>query len=140
MEKLNSLVWPAIATEVQNRINTLYASGEQIIVMEAAVLLQAGWDLLCTEVWTCIVPPDEAVRRLQERNGLSEQDARARLASQPANTDHVARANVVLCTVWSYEYTQQTVERAWQLLLQRHQLPSNTTATTTTTDTTETAV
>ncbi|GLV32971.1 Bifunctional Phosphopantetheine adenylyltransferase - Dephospho-CoA kinase [Carabus blaptoides fortunei] len=125
MEKLNAVVWPAIASEVQDRIKNLYASGERIIVVEAAVLLQAGWDRLCTEVWTCILPPDEAVRRLQDRNGLSEREARARLASQSANTELVTRANVVLCTVWSYEYTQQTVERSAGKLAIRKGIYSN---------------
>lgn len=119
MQKLNNLVWPLIAKDVEERIAQFHKSGKNIIVVEAAVLLQAGWNDLCNEVWTCIIPPEEAVLRLKNRNGLSEEDARARLSMQISNTDQVKNAHVVLCTLWSYEYTQATVERAWALLCER---------------------
>lgn len=47
MNKLNSLVWPAIAEEV-NRI--IRGSDKKVVVVEAAVLLTAGWDKQCHEV------------------------------------------------------------------------------------------
>jgi phosphopantetheine adenylyltransferase/dephospho-CoA kinase len=40
-------------------IQILYKAGYQIIVMEAAVLLQAGWDQHVHEVWACIIPVEE---------------------------------------------------------------------------------
>ncbi|XP_013395799.1 bifunctional coenzyme A synthase-like [Lingula anatina] len=82
MDVLNSLVWPSIAT----------LSKQQII----AVLLEAQWDSFVHEVWVCIVPRDEAVKRLIDRNNLSEEQARQRIDLQMTNIDRVQRANVVL--------------------------------------------
>jgi hypothetical protein len=36
-------------------IEILYEAGYQTVVMEAAVLLQAGWDQHVHEVWACII-------------------------------------------------------------------------------------
>jgi hypothetical protein len=40
-------------------IQILYEAGYQTVVMEAAVLLQAGWDKHVHEVWACIIPFEE---------------------------------------------------------------------------------
>lgn len=119
MSKLNAIVWPLIADEIRNISQKLYVDGFKVIVVEAAVLHQAGWHKMCNEIWSCIIPPEEAIKRLKERNGLNEEDAKARLSLQISNEVHASYANVVFCTLWSYEYTQRTVERAWSLLQKR---------------------
>jgi phosphopantetheine adenylyltransferase / dephospho-CoA kinase len=48
------------------------ASGK-IVVVDAAVLLEAGWDKYAHEVWTAMIPPDEAIRRTIQRDKLSEE-------------------------------------------------------------------
>lgn len=52
-------MWPAILKETLNVIDDLYKKGFEVIVVEAAVLIQAGWQHICHEVWTCIIPPEE---------------------------------------------------------------------------------
>ncbi|XP_071568849.1 bifunctional coenzyme A synthase isoform X2 [Temnothorax nylanderi] len=90
--------------------------GRHIIILEAAVLIQAKWQNVCSEIWTCIIPQDEAIKRVMERNGLSEEAAKLRIEMQPSNTEQVKEANVVICTSWSHEETLIQVERAWREL------------------------
>jgi phosphopantetheine adenylyltransferase/dephospho-CoA kinase len=116
LHKLNSLVWPMLLDRANKEIQILYEAGYQTVVMEAAVLLQAGWDQHVHEVWACIIPFEEAVKRLQERNNLTESDARVRIAALPTNVQFVAKAQVVISTYWSPRYTQKQVERAWKSL------------------------
>ena len=40
-------------------IQILYEAGYQTVVMEAAILLQAGWDQHVHEIWACIIPFEE---------------------------------------------------------------------------------
>lgn len=118
LETLNSIVWPELMVEVNRRLDELRAAGKvpKVVVLEAAVLLKAGWEIHCHEVWSMIVPPDEAVRRIIERNNLSEQEARNRLANQVKNTDIVAKSQVIFSSQWDYDFTQLQAERAWQML------------------------
>lgn len=59
MEKFNNLMWPLILREAKKEIAVLYSKGYNIIVMEAALLIQAKWQDACHDIWTCIIPQDE---------------------------------------------------------------------------------
>lgn len=119
MNRLNAIVWPAIAQLAAEEVKALADKGTEVIVLDAAVLLEAGWDAMVDEVWTTVIPTNEAVKRLVERNHLTEEAAQQRLHSQISNEDRVSRADVVLCTFWAPEVTQKQVEKAWTLLQQR---------------------
>lgn len=119
LQLLNSIVWPELMVEVNRRLDKLRASGAQmpkIVVLEAAILLRAGWESNCHEVWSMIVPPEEAVKRVVERNHLSETEARNRLASAVPNADIVAKSQVIFSSQWDYDFTHRQAERAWQML------------------------
>jgi phosphopantetheine adenylyltransferase / dephospho-CoA kinase len=120
LEQLNAIVWPNLLKKAKERIRELYEKdGKQIVILEAAVLLQAGWEMECHEIWSCIIPKDVAVERIMERNNLTEGEARARIAAQAKNSFVVANSNVVFSSLWSYEYSQVQAERAWNELLHR---------------------
>ncbi|XP_003486629.1 bifunctional coenzyme A synthase [Bombus impatiens] len=113
LSKLNKIVWPIILEETKKQIYDFNAKGFDVIVMEAAVLIQANWQHECHEIWTCIIPQEEAIRRIVERNGLTEADAKVRIQAQPNNVEQIKEANVVICSLWSYNITEEQVQRAW---------------------------
>ncbi|KAL0838706.1 hypothetical protein ABMA28_016772 [Loxostege sticticalis] len=116
LEKLNSIMWPAVLAEAQRQTHALGAAGHRVVVMEAAVMVRAKWYRSCHQLWSVIIPPEEAVKRLQKRNNLTEEEARQRIAAQPSNAEQIAAANIVFSPYWSYEYTQAQVDRAWDQL------------------------
>ncbi|XP_030751952.1 bifunctional coenzyme A synthase-like [Sitophilus oryzae] len=116
LNKLNEIMWPAIAKEVRHKINE---SGEAVVCVEAAILCLAGWDKFCHEVWTTIVPPNEAIDRLVKRNNLTEDQAKLRIEAQPTNSEYINNTNVVFSPQWEVEYTKVQVHRAWNLLQPR---------------------
>lgn len=118
LHTLNSIVWPELMVEVNRRLANLRAASQvpKVVVLEAAVLLKAGWEPNCHEVWSMIVPPEEAIKRVMERNNLSEEEARKRLASQVPNADIVAKSQVIFSSQWDFDFTQRQAERAWQML------------------------
>lgn len=59
LNELNQIVWPALMDEVQRRIAKIRTEKTHDVVMiEAAVLLQAGWQHDMHEVWSLIVPAE----------------------------------------------------------------------------------
>lgn len=120
LEKLNNIVWPELMAEVKRRIRKLVEQKNcpKVIVLEAAVLLKAGWDKEVHEVWSMIIPPDEAIRRVIERNGLSEDEAKRRLSSQAANSEIVAKSHVVFSSQWDSDFTLKQAEKAWIMLME----------------------
>ncbi|XP_062381665.1 bifunctional coenzyme A synthase [Sardina pilchardus] len=119
LKALTDIVWPEIALLVKKRIQQAKEEGKRVCVVDAAVLLEAGWETLVHEVWVATIPEEEAVRRIVERDGVSEEDAVRRLQSQWSSAKQVQHANVVLCTLWEPHQTQKQVQKAWNLLQQR---------------------
>lgn len=114
LARLNGIVWPSLLEKSKERIKHLHeVENYEIIILEAAVLLQAGWETECHEIWSCIIPREEAAKRLMARNGLNEEEAKVRIASQMGNSVVVQNSNVVFSSLWSYEYSQQQAEKAW---------------------------
>ncbi|KAH8242439.1 hypothetical protein KR032_006522, partial [Drosophila birchii] len=118
LQALNGIVWPELIAEVNRRLDVLRSQTDvpRVVVLEAAILLRAGWEANCHEVWSMIVPPEEAVRRIIERNNLSEEEARKRLASQVPNQEIVAKSHVIFSSQWDHDFTQKQAERAWKML------------------------
>ena len=106
LEKLNSIVWPHIRSALSEQLATVRKEAEAeessvgneqkttIVVVEAAVLLEASWSDLFDEVWVVHVDPEVACRRLMERNSLSLVEAQKRQQSQISNNDRLVQCSV----------------------------------------------
>ena len=119
---LNQIVWPEIAKMVREKLEKLAEDGVEVCVVEAAVMLEAGWDEMMNEIWVTVVPPKEAVKRIADRDGYNECQAQIRVESQITNRERVEKANVVISTLWEYEFTQKQAEKAWSALRDRIKL------------------
>ena len=95
---LNRLTHPPMAARMRREIEEVRArpAPPPFIVLDAAVLFEAGWDALCDEVWTVSAAPDRALERLVARNRLHPDAARARIEAQLGNAEREARADRVL--------------------------------------------
>lgn len=47
---------------------------------------------------------------------MSEEAAWARVSAQPGNAEQIKGATTVLSTLWTYDFTQRQVSRAWRYL------------------------
>lgn len=119
MKILRDIMWPVIAKMTREKMDHAVAEGKRVCVIDAAVLLEAGWQNMVHEVWTVIIPQTEAIRRIVDRDGLSEAAAQSRLQSQMSGQQLVEQSHVVLSTLWEPQVTQKQVEKAWGLLQER---------------------
>src|SRR6185503_18857797 len=93
LKRLTDIVWPGIRKLASESLSEYEAAGNALVVLEAAVLFEAGWEDLVDEVWVVVVEPEFAIKRLAERNGLDEAAAKARIDSQLSNAERTARAD-----------------------------------------------
>jgi phosphopantetheine adenylyltransferase/dephospho-CoA kinase len=119
LKRLTDIVWPGIRRLANEELSELETAGNNLAVLEAAVLFEAGWEDLCTEIWVVVVEPEIAVQRLAARNGLDEQAARARIASQLSNAERTARADMVIENNGSLDQLQAGISGAWDALQAR---------------------
>ncbi len=122
-QRLNAITHPHIMESLRQRLGELAAKGTQVAVIEAALLLEAGWDALADEIWVTVAPPEVVVERLSRDKGLSRQEALARIGAQLSNEERTRRARVVIDTDCPLAQTRRIVEREWRALQARCQLP-----------------
>jgi phosphopantetheine adenylyltransferase/dephospho-CoA kinase len=119
MKKLTDIVWPGIFRLAEQALSDLEVAGNEVAVLEAAVLLEAGWDRMVDEVWCVVVEPERAIERLARRNGLDEGAARARIASQLTNAERIAKSHVVIENNGTLAELEAAVASAWDALQAR---------------------
>ena len=119
LTRLTDIVWPGIRALASQELSDLEVAGTGIVVLEAAVLLEAGWQDMVDEIWVTTVEVDGAVARLAERNGLDEAAARARIDSQLSNEERIAAASVIIENNGTREELGDAIEAAWQGLRAR---------------------
>jgi dephospho-CoA kinase len=114
--RLESIVWPAMRAMMEERLAKLGDEGTEVAVIEAAVLVEAGWQSLVDEVWVVTVSPELARARLFERNGMSPEQAESRLRAQLTNEQRSAHADVLIENDGSLEELGRAVDEAWAKL------------------------
>lgn len=97
LRRLTDIVWPEIRRLAQAEIAAVRAAEPSaVVVLEAAVLIEAGWEPLVDEIWVTVVERAVAVQRAVARGGLSAAQVEARIDAQLGNDERKQRANVVL--------------------------------------------
>ena len=86
-KRLEGIVWPWMRQTMDLRLGALRAQGVPVVVLEAAVLIEADWIPLVDQVWVVTVSPEIAKTRIIERNGLTPEQAQARIDAQLSNDE-----------------------------------------------------
>jgi dephospho-CoA kinase len=113
LDKLNSIMHPRMARMVGDKIEVLRDKGAPAVVVEAAVLFEAGWDSLVDEVWTTDSPVELVIERLQARNGMSEEEVRRRINSQMDRSERIERSDLVVDNSGDVTSLGKTVKALW---------------------------
>ena len=114
--RLEEIVWPALRSMMEARLDDLRAQGTAVAVLEAALLIEADWLPLVDEVWLASTSPETARQRLAERNGLTMEEAESRLRAQLPNEKRRPYADVVIENDGSLEELRGAVDEAWSKL------------------------
>lgn len=117
--QLESIVWPAMREMMEGTINELRADSNKIAVLEAALLIEADWLPLTNEVWLVTVSPETARQRLFDRNGLSAEEAEARIRAQLTNEKRREYADVEIENNGTLEELRAAVDAAWDEMTSR---------------------
>lgn len=110
LRDLEKIVHPAVRVAIQRRLQEL-SGAVGVVVLDAVKLLQS--DLLneCDAVWVVLCSPQVQIQRLLEKRGMTEEEARGRLAAQP-NFDH-PKVTAVIENSDSLRGLEERVREAW---------------------------
>jgi dephospho-CoA kinase len=115
LKQLEQITHPAVHVEIQRQLDELPA--DAVAVIEVIKLIESGWADRCDSVWVTDCPPADQVNRLMRSRGMSEAEARARVAAQNPQAEKLARADVVINTSGTFAQTRKQVTQAWDGLM-----------------------
>ena len=120
LKRLTDIVWPVIRQSATAEIGELREREPQtVIVLEAAVLIEAEWQDLADEVWVVHVDPEVAKKRLMDRNNLDADAAQARIDSQITNEERLGHADVDISNGGTLNQFLAGIDGEWQNLQDR---------------------
>lgn len=112
---MNGIVHPAVRKEVKRMIEE---SGKALIVVESALLIEAGFKPLCNEIWYVYVSTQERVKRLYEQRGYSEVKSYSIIYNQMNHEQFRKNSNRLIDNGSSREYTRRQVREFMEAILQ----------------------
>jgi len=117
LKQLTDIVWPEIRRLAVMEIagfEALYP--EAIVILEAAVLFEAGWEDIGEEVWVVVADREVAIDRAMSRDGASRAAVEQRLNAQLSNEERMSRADLVIDNSGSAEQMQRQLADNWARL------------------------
>ena len=115
-KRLEGIVWPWMRATMERRLAKLRDEGVPVVVLEAAVLIEADWTPIVDQVWLVVVSPEIARERIMSRNGLTPEQADARINAQLTNDERAKHAQVVIDNSGTLDELRQRVDAAWERL------------------------
>jgi len=116
LDRLNRIMRPLIGGEIQARLKELRQKKAPVVVLEAAILIEAGWGPLVNEIWVTIAPKSAVFKRLRAKRELSRAQAQARIKAQLPVAAQLKYASRVIDTDVSLPELKAKIASIWQEL------------------------
>lgn len=114
LKRLTDIVWPEIRRLAEMEIDSLkILEPDGVVVLEAAVLFEAGWEDIGDEVWVAVVDRELAIERAMARDGLEREAVESRIEAQLSNEERIARADIVIENNGTLDEMLEKLEAAW---------------------------
>jgi len=115
LARLNAIVHPLIAERAAERIAEEQAKHPGVpVVLEAAVLIEAGWNRLVDQVWLVVAQRGAVVDRLILQRRLAPEAIEARMAAQLGDDERRRHADVIIENDGTLDELRQRVVTEWR--------------------------
>ena len=114
--RLEGIIHPLVLART---LEAIARADARVAVLDVPLLFESGMDALCGEVWAMSADAATQIQRVRERDGLTEAQARARIANQMPMARRNARAARVIDSARPIEETRSELTRLYRELLGR---------------------
>lgn len=96
-KRLNELTHPLVQRAVETELLRLAEEKFQgVVLIEAALLIEAGYKNICDFLWYVHAPLTDRIRRMKEKRGYSDEKIANILAGQLSEEEFLEQADVVI--------------------------------------------
>ena len=115
LAELERITHPEIRSRLKAQAEEIARHGTKVVMLDAPVMLKAGWDKFCDTILFVDAPRELRQQRAAAR-GWNAEEFRRREAAQESVDQKRRRADFVLDNSRDVSYIQAQVQRYWQSL------------------------
>ena len=93
LQKVNAIIHPEVGKHFQK---WAAAQHSPYVIKEAAILFESGSHVFCDVVIMVTAPEQERIKRVMERDGVSEKDVKARMDNQWSDAKKIELSDFVI--------------------------------------------
>jgi dephospho-CoA kinase len=109
---LNGLIHPFVWKKTEEATLAAQETGHRFVVLDMPLLLEIGWNLRVESVWVVTVPQEVQIERVQKRDGVTREQAMARIRKQMPTVSKIGYADIVIDNSGTEEETYRQVDEA----------------------------
>ncbi len=109
-QKLNALLHPAIREYILEKIGEERKKGKELVVVEAALLLEDHYDDFCDKIWWVYAEKEVRIARLMESRGYTREKAENIMIRQASDSFFRQHADFIVKNNGDLEETYRQVE------------------------------
>lgn len=116
-KKLNQIAHKFVLDEVRRRISALDGTDAPAVVFDAPLLFESGFDKECDIIVCVLAEKNARISRIVQRDGISEDMARARISSQLDDDFLISHSDFVIRNDSDVHTLEKEVERVAKIIL-----------------------
>ena len=111
---LEGIIHPLVQRSLLTRMDEAAREGVRVVILDVPLLFETGMDALCDETWVLYLDREKQISRIVTRDGLTREEAAARIDSQMSSEDRNARATHAINTDQPVEKTRQALSQLYR--------------------------
>lgn len=119
LKQLNAITHPYIRQASRDAIEDARAAGCRLCVYDAPVLFEGGFDTICDAVCAVLADKQTRIRRIMQRDGISETYAQARIDAQQPDVFYRERCTYLIQNDADLDSLRAQVRRIYDDLLNK---------------------
>lgn len=116
---LEAIIHPLVQRTMLERMDAAAQAGIPVVILDVPLLFETGMDALCDETWTLYLEREKQIARVVSRDGLTREQAEARIDSQMPTDERNARATHAVDTDQPIERTRAVLEGLYRAALRK---------------------
>jgi dephospho-CoA kinase len=114
LKKLNDIVHPPLRNMIDSILRDKAENQVQIVLLEAAILLFAGWQDIVDEIWLVQTPRELVENRLSKIGKFNSKDLGNRLNAQMHYFDNKELADIIIDNSSTKEALELKISKLWE--------------------------
>ena len=116
---LEGILHPLVQRTMLERMDAAGREGARVVILDVPLLFETGMDALCDETWVVYADREQQIARVLARDGLTREEAEARVNSQLSSEARIARATCAVSTDRPIEKTRAELEQLYRAAQKR---------------------